>query len=103
MVDAAFRAQAHLQILHINSVHVAATRAQRRRLPSGVRPDAGTRPDFRLFPIALHIVFSIARRCSWHRGFSLAVARPCIVIDAHFPLQIDCILPGTPHPEVLGA
>jgi hypothetical protein len=42
--------------------------------------------------IALRIVFSIARHCSWHRGFSLAVARPCIKIAAHFPLQIDCIL-----------
>jgi hypothetical protein len=36
--------------------------------------------------IALRIVFSIVRHCSWHRGFSLAVATPCIVIPAAFPI-----------------
>jgi hypothetical protein len=29
--------------------HLAATRAQSRRLSSGVQPGVGTRPDFRLF------------------------------------------------------
>jgi hypothetical protein len=55
----AFRAQTHPQILQINSVHVAATRAQRRRLPSGVRPDAGTRPDFRLFRLLSALFFPL--------------------------------------------
>jgi hypothetical protein len=54
-------------------------------------------PGFPTVSIVLRIVFSIARHCSCAGGFSLAVARPCIVIGAHFPLQIDCILPGGPE------
>jgi hypothetical protein len=60
-------------------------------------PDVSTRPDFRLFPllrIVFFIVFFIVLHYFCAGGFSLAVARPCIVIGAHFPLQIDCILPG---------
>jgi hypothetical protein len=62
-------------------------------LSSGVQPDVSTCPDFRLFSIALRIVFSIACHCSCAGGFSQACAKPCIVIGAHFPLQIDCIFP----------
>jgi hypothetical protein len=53
---------------------------------------------FRLFPIALRIVFSIACHCSCSGGFSSARARLCIVMASHFPLQIDCILLGGPFP-----
>ena len=60
-------------------------------LSSCVQPDVSTRPDFPTVPIVLRIVFSIVLHCSCAGGFSLAVARPCIVIGAHFPLQIDCI------------
>jgi hypothetical protein len=49
------------------------------------------RAPFPTVPMALRIVFSIACHCSCADGFSLARARPCIVIGAHFPLQIDCI------------
>ena len=42
--------------------------------------------------IVLRIVFSIVIHCSCAGGFSLAVARTCIVVGANFPLQIDCIL-----------
>jgi hypothetical protein len=41
--------------------------------------------------IVLRIVFSIVLHCSCAGGFSLAIAMPCIVIGAHFSLQIDCI------------
>jgi hypothetical protein len=54
-----FRAQTRPEILQIDSVHLAATRAQRRRLPSGVRPDAGTRPDFRLFRLLCALLFRL--------------------------------------------
>jgi hypothetical protein len=56
------------------------------------QPDASTRPDFPLVSIVLRIVFSIVFHCCCASGFSVAVARACIVIGAHFPLQIDCIL-----------
>src|SRR6202011_3091817 len=49
--------------------------------------------------IVLRIVFSIVRHCFCAGGFSVAVARPCIVIGAHFPLQIDCILVWSPLPS----
>jgi hypothetical protein len=45
--------------------------------------------------IVLRIVFPLFAIVPAPAAFSLAVARPCIVIGAHFPLQIDCILPGT--------
>jgi hypothetical protein len=37
-------------------------------------------------PIALRIVFSIVRHCSRAGGFSVGLARACIVIGAHIPL-----------------
>jgi hypothetical protein len=76
-----------------------------RRAPVGVHPIHETRskgcraarktvpPDFRLFSIVLRIVLFIACNCSCAGGFSQARAKPCIVIGAHFPLQIDCISP----------
>jgi hypothetical protein len=48
-------------------------------------------PGFPTVSIVLRIVFSIVLHCFCAGGFSLAIARPCIVIGAHFPLQIDCI------------
>jgi hypothetical protein len=47
---------------------------------------------FSLFSIVLRIVFFIDTHCSCASGFSLARTMTCIVIGAHFPLQIDCIL-----------
>jgi hypothetical protein len=47
-------------------------------------------------PIALRIAFSIDRHCSCAGAFSLARATFCIVIGVPFPLQIDCILLGSP-------
>src|SRR5690348_16862998 len=41
--------------------------------------------------IVFFIVFSIVIHCSCAGGFSLAVARTCIVIPSLFPLQIACI------------
>jgi len=38
---------------------VAATRAPRRRLPSGVQPDVGTRPDVRLFRLPCALFFAL--------------------------------------------
>jgi len=48
---------------------------------------------FRLFRLFCALFFFIACHCFCAGGFSLARARPCIVIRAHFPLQIDCIFP----------
>src|ERR1700674_1793033 len=45
-----------------------------------------TCPDFRLFPIALRIVFSMARHCYLAGGFSLALARHYIVIGVTFSI-----------------
>jgi hypothetical protein len=56
-----------------------ATAAGRLRL----RHRRGETAIFRLFSIALRIVFSIV---SCPGGFSLAFARPCIAIGSHFPL-----------------
>src|SRR5262249_45149364 len=60
--------------------------------------NVSTRPDPPV-SVAVRIVFSIARHCSCAVGFSLAVARPRIVIGAHFPLQIDCIWFAAPLPS----
>src|SRR5262249_34886243 len=54
--------------------------------PSGVRPDACTRPDVRLFRLLCALFFSIVFRCSCAGGFSQARAKPWLVIGAHFPL-----------------
>jgi hypothetical protein len=57
-----------------------------------LQPDVLAPPVFFIASIVLRIVFSIASHCSCAGGFSLVVARACIVIGVDFPLQIDCIL-----------
>jgi len=54
-------------------------------LSSGVQPDVSTPPDFRLFPL-LGACFFLLPPVSCAGGFSLAVARTCIVIPVVFPL-----------------
>jgi hypothetical protein len=49
-----------------------------------------------IVPIVERIVFFIVSHCSCAGGFFAALSKPCIVNDAHFPLQIDCILLGAP-------
>ena len=44
-----------------------------------------------LRPVFFSCFFPVIH-CSCAGGFSLAVARTCIVVGANFPLQIDCIL-----------
>src|SRR5215510_2259653 len=63
-----------------------------------------TRPDVRLFPLFCALFFPVIP-CSCAGGFSLAVARTCIVIPSHFPpvnrlyffsALVDCT-PGVRH------
>src|SRR5882672_4626031 len=58
-------------------------------------------PGFPTVSIVLRIVFSIVRHCSCAGGFSLAVARPCIVIPVAFPIADRLYLVCSPLPSEL--
>ena len=53
--------------------------------------DVSNRRRFPTVSIVLRIVIFVVFHCSCTSGFSLACARPCIVIGVDWPLQIDCI------------